>query len=256
MAALRDVRVAAAGSTPTRPTVATTPNRSPATTAVRGSGWRIDGPAAAAPTTTTLAARPGTARRRRASSRSRGSAVSTSPVTPADEVAVARLRSRKHRPGKPFAVMAARPATPCAPSPASRRPRRPALSQPARPDRAARTARLGPLAGGVAPGLDEIGVMLPYTPLHHLLLDPVDGRPPPVLVMTSGNLADEPLCYRNDDARDAAARHRRRVPHARPRHRRALRRLGGRGLGRRRAAGAPVARLRPAPGVAGQPVDR
>ena len=44
--------------------------------------------------------------------------------------------------------------------------------------------------------------MLPYTPLHHLLFDPVaDADPPALLVLTSGNLADEPICYRNDDAR-------------------------------------------------------
>lgn len=53
-----------------------------------------------------------------------------------------------------------------------------------------------PLAESVAPGLDQIGLLLPYTPLHHLLLDDV-GRP---LVMTSGNLSDEPIAYLNDDA--------------------------------------------------------
>ena len=119
----------------------------------------------------------------------------------ADEVAVARLRSRKHRPDKPFAVMAADldvVRTFARVSPAEER----ALSQASRP--VVLLARIGSaLAGGVAPGLDELGVMLPYTPLHHLLLDPVgDGRPPAVLVMTSGNLADEPLCYRNQEARE------------------------------------------------------
>ena len=48
----------------------------------------------------------------------------------------------------------------------------------------------------MAPGLDEIGVMLPYTPLHHLLLAAVD-RP---LVMTSGNLSDEPIAMDNAEA--------------------------------------------------------
>ena len=91
------------------------------------------------------------------------------------------------------------------PMPPADRPVVAALTQPARP-----IVLLGKadtdthtLAPGVAPGLDEVGVMLPYTPLHHLLLDPVDDCDvPPVLVMTSGNLADEPLCFRDDDARN------------------------------------------------------
>jgi hydrogenase maturation protein HypF len=53
------------------------------------------------------------------------------------------------------------------------------------------------LAPSVAPGLAEIGAMLPYTPLHHLLLAAVGGRP---LVMTSGNLSDEPIAIDNADA--------------------------------------------------------
>ena len=113
--------------------------------------------------------------------------------------AVERLRERKHRPGKPLAVMARDLATVrsfAVVSPAEEA----ALAQPARPIVLLRKAPSAALAGAVAPGLDEIGVMLPYTPLHHLLLDPVDGAPQ-VLVMTSGNLADEPLCYRNRDAR-------------------------------------------------------
>jgi hydrogenase maturation protein HypF len=54
-----------------------------------------------------------------------------------------------------------------------------------------------PLAAAVAPGLDRVGVMLSYTPLHRLLLDAV-ARP---LVMTSGNKSDEPIAIANDDAR-------------------------------------------------------
>jgi hydrogenase maturation protein HypF len=53
------------------------------------------------------------------------------------------------------------------------------------------------LAPSIAPGLGEVGVMLAYTPLHHLLL----AEGPPVLVMTSGNRAEEPIARTNDDAR-------------------------------------------------------
>jgi hydrogenase maturation protein HypF len=53
------------------------------------------------------------------------------------------------------------------------------------------------LAPSVAPGLAELGVMLPYTPLHHLLMDAVGGRP---LVMTSGNTSDEPIAIDNAEA--------------------------------------------------------
>ena len=61
--------------------------------------------------------------------------------------------------------------------------------------RLARRAATSP--AGVAPGNPYLGVMLPYTPLHHLLIDAVGGRP---LVMTSGNRADEPIAYRDDVA--------------------------------------------------------
>jgi hydrogenase maturation protein HypF len=52
----------------------------------------------------------------------------------------------------------------------------------------------------VAPGQDTIGVMLPYTPLHVLLLEPEDGFPH-ALVMTSGNLSEEPIATENEEAR-------------------------------------------------------
>ena len=57
------------------------------------------------------------------------------------------------------------------------------------------------LAPSVAPGLDWIGVMLPYAPLHHLLLDTAACP----LVMTSGNRSDEPIAMRNDEARERLA---------------------------------------------------
>jgi hydrogenase maturation protein HypF len=117
-------------------------------------------------------------------------------VDAASEPAVAALRSRKHREDKPFAVMVpdldwARRL--CRVDDVEARvlasPRRPIVLLARRPD--------APLAGQVAPGNRSLGLMLPYTPLHHLLLAEV-GRP---IVLTSGNLSDEPIAYQDDDAR-------------------------------------------------------
>jgi len=120
-----------------------------------------------------------------------------------DELAVARLRKRKRRPSKPFAVMVpaagddgldrvrelARPDELQAASLAD--PGRPIVLVPGRADSV--------LAEGVAPGLDEVGLMLPYSPLHYLLLEALD-RP---IVATSGNVSGEPVIT------DAAEAHRR-----------------------------------------------
>ncbi len=57
------------------------------------------------------------------------------------------------------------------------------------------------LAAGVAPGDDKLGFMLPYTPLHSLLLAELDGP----IVLTSGNVSDEPQCINNDEAREKLA---------------------------------------------------
>jgi hydrogenase maturation protein HypF len=54
------------------------------------------------------------------------------------------------------------------------------------------------IAPAVAPGIATLGIMLPYTPLHELLLAEFGGP----LVMTSGNLSDEPLAFRDDEARE------------------------------------------------------
>ena len=84
------------------------------------------------------------------------------------------------------------------------------------------------------PGSAELGVMLPYTPLHHLL---VDGAAP--LVMTSGNVSDEPIAFRDEDALRAAGRHRRRLRAPRPADPHAHGRL--RGARRARSCGARAA---------------
>lgn len=111
--------------------------------------------------------------------------------------AVRRLRDRKRRWAKPFAVMVRDVAAAerlCRLGALERRlltgPARPIVLLVARP--AARTA----LARGVAAGNHRLGVFLPYTPLHHLLLEAL-ARP---LVLTSGNLTDEPLATDDDDA--------------------------------------------------------
>lgn len=77
------------------------------------------------------------------------------------------------------------------------------LSSPERPILLVPRVAAAPVAPSVAPGLEELGVLLPYTPMHHLLFaHQADGSPgaPPVLVMTSGNLSGEPLCHTDLDA--------------------------------------------------------
>jgi hydrogenase maturation protein HypF len=112
------------------------------------------------------------------------------------DLAVRRLRQRKCREAKPLAVMVrdvAQARTLAAVSEIEARllqsPERPIVLLQRRPD--------SPLAEAVAPGLDTVGVMTAYTPLHVLLLEAA-GRP---LVMTSGNRADEPIAIGNDEAR-------------------------------------------------------
>jgi hydrogenase maturation protein HypF len=110
--------------------------------------------------------------------------------------AAARLRARKHREDKPFAVMvgdlaAARAL--CRVDAAAEQ----VLASGARP--IVLLPRLDgpvPVADAVAPGNRHLGLMLPYTPLHHLLLRDVAGP----LVLTSGNVSDEPIAYTDEDA--------------------------------------------------------
>jgi hydrogenase maturation protein HypF len=112
-----------------------------------------------------------------------------------DEAAVARLRERKHREDKPFALMApdlaaARELVELGPAEEQ------LLSSAARPIVLARPRPGARVAGAVAPRSDELGVMLPYSPLHHLLLADT-GR---TLVMTSGNVSDEPIAFADEEA--------------------------------------------------------
>ncbi len=116
----------------------------------------------------------------------------------ANESAIDRLRARKYRPAKPFAIMvrdAAAAARLCHVSPGETV----LLESVARPIVVLERRTDGALAAPVAPGQATLGVMLPSTPLHHLLLAALD-RP---LVMTSGNRSDEPVVIDDAPARDA-----------------------------------------------------
>jgi hydrogenase maturation protein HypF len=117
-------------------------------------------------------------------------------VDATNEHAVARLRARKSREAKPLAVMVptVRDAEAMG---AVGSVERQLLTSAERPIVLLRRHETSGLAASVAPGLDSVGVMTAYTPLHRLLLDLV-GRP---LVMTSGNLSEEPIATDNDDAR-------------------------------------------------------
>ena len=114
-----------------------------------------------------------------------------------DESAVTRLRERKRRPAKPLAVMVAEVAAVRRFAAVSDQ-ERAILEGPEGPIVLLRRADEGSapvLAAGIAPGNDFVGVMLPSTPLHHLL-----GAGLPPLVMTSGNLAEEPIAHEDADA--------------------------------------------------------
>jgi len=113
-----------------------------------------------------------------------------------DGAAVGRLRTRKRRPTKPFAVMvpslaAAHRLVRLAPQDERllQSPHAPILLAPRRRDACITT--------DIAPGLDDLGVMLPTTPLHVELFRAAGY---PALVMTSGNVSDEPICRTNREA--------------------------------------------------------
>jgi hydrogenase maturation protein HypF len=112
-----------------------------------------------------------------------------------DDTAVRELRRRKARDEKPFAIMVAdlRGARECCHLDDNAVA---ALESFRRPIVIAPRCEEAAVAASVAPGLSELGVMLPYSPLHHLLLDRTQ-RP---LVMTSGNYSDEPIAHEDADA--------------------------------------------------------
>jgi len=111
--------------------------------------------------------------------------------------AVAALRARKHREDKPFALMAtdlegARALVELAPAEET------LLFGRERPIVIARRRPGAGVADLVAPGSPDLGVMLPYSPLHHVLLADFGAS----LVMTSANVSDEPIAFDDDDARE------------------------------------------------------
>jgi hydrogenase maturation protein HypF len=116
-------------------------------------------------------------------------------VDAGNDSAAAALRDRKHREDKPFAIMVAGVAVAralCEVDDAAESlltsGRRPIVLLPRRPG--------GGVAAAVAPGNRQLGVMLPYTPLHHLLVR-LAACP---IVLTSGNSSDEPIVYADDEA--------------------------------------------------------
>ncbi len=117
--------------------------------------------------------------------------------------AVARLRLRKARPDKPFALMARDLEQAAALVQID--PQAAALLTSAEAPIVLLPRHLPPriaIADQVAPGHPHLGVMLPYSPLHHLLLRRLDFP----LVATSGNLSDEPICIHEDEAHQRLAR--------------------------------------------------
>jgi len=105
------------------------------------------------------------------------------------------LRERKRRGYKPFAIMMENVETVknyCYLTPEEEM----ALTSPQAPIVLLKIKNLKDISKEVAPNNNYLGVMLPYTPLHHLLLSEISFP----LVMTSGNLSEEPICQENEEA--------------------------------------------------------
>lgn len=111
------------------------------------------------------------------------------------EEAVSELRNRKIREEKPFALMARNIQMVVRFCELSTH-EISLLESPARPIVILSRRHDCEIPAAVAPGVNSLGFMLPYTPLHHLLLEMFDGP----VVMTSGNISDEPICFRDDEA--------------------------------------------------------
>ncbi len=112
-----------------------------------------------------------------------------------DETAVSLLRQRKRRPHKPFAIMVEAPenaALICRMSAEEHK----LLASVERPIVLMEQLEDGEIAAGVASGLRHLGVILPYTPLHFLLMNEIQAP----LIMTSGNLSEESICRTNSEA--------------------------------------------------------
>ena len=135
--------------------------------------------------------------------------------------AVAELRRRKRRDGKAFAVMAPTVAAVRALCFVSEE-EEAVLTGASRPIVLLRKRPDGAIGAGVADRLSELGVMVPYTPVQHLLMHDfaeaweaahpeeaaaacAPGTPVPLLVMTSGNVHDEPICIADEEAREKLA---------------------------------------------------
>ncbi len=112
-----------------------------------------------------------------------------------NEMAVKSLRHRKRRPSKPFAVMLASVEEAKKHCSLSRKELE-LLASPQSPIVLAKWRQVSNVSKEVAPNLRYLGVMLPYTPLHHILLRDVNLP----LVMTSGNLSEEPIAKDNEEA--------------------------------------------------------
>ena len=113
-----------------------------------------------------------------------------------DDAAVRRLRERKRRRFKPFAIMMASIDEIEKISYVSEQERTLLLSAQSPVVLLKRNPVSSMISSLVAPNIDSLGVMLPYTPLHHLIMRKV-GRP---LVMTSGNISEEPIAAHNEEA--------------------------------------------------------
>ncbi len=113
--------------------------------------------------------------------------------------AVARIRKRKNRPHKPLAIMAA-DLSRCEDIGQINDGEKKLLTSPPSPIVLVRKRPDGPVVDLVAPGLQKIGIMLPYTPLHAQLFRSPDM--PPALVMTSCNRSDEPIATSVDTVHD------------------------------------------------------